>query len=752
MESARVIGTDVRGGVRPEQLDGESVRPQVGPTAACVAQFHGGSAICGEAFTGGFPQPTILGDDGRMSPLISLMLLLAPHTADTQRVTAPATLDRVTVHAEPDSAAASATLIDTAAIEQVRATHPNELLQRVPGTWISRGSGQEQLTAIRSPVLTGAGACGAFLWSENGVPIRPAGFCNINNLFELNTEQAGAVEVLRGPGTALHGSNALHGVINVRTPSPLTTPAQQWSAQVGSHDFYRVQGAWSAAAADRGMYLGFNSTDTGSFRIDEGYRQHKIHLAHEVQRGEARWHSWLSLSDLAQNTAGFISGRDAYRDAALRTGNQNPEAFRDARSLRAASRYSNELDSDWSLQLLPYVRRDQQQFLQHFTPGQSLEDGGSRSVGILNLVNHTGVHGRLSFGTDLEWADGATREWQALPLTTGSAQQQAIRPAGVHYDYRARSESIALFVDYAWALHERGELDVGLRAERLNYRYDNRALDGNTRDDGSTCGFGGCLFNRPADRRDSFDQVAPKLAYHYRFDAAQMWLRLARGFRFPQASELYRLQRGQAVADLDSELLDMAELGARSSIGRWWIEGALYAARKRNFIFRDANGFNESDGRTRHRGVELAIGTETQAPWSFDANGSYAIQRYDFDRALSAGEAIARDNEIDTAPRLLAGARVVHNSASFGRLELELVHQGGYFLDAGNQARYPGHTLAHLRWSRALGERWQVEARLMNLADRRYAERGDFAFGTYRYFPGDGRALFIGFGSYASIE
>jgi iron complex outermembrane recepter protein len=684
-----------------------------------------------------------LRDDAAMSILVSIALLLAPHAGEVPAESGPATLDRVTVRVERAAPASIATL-DRAAIETIAATHPSELMQRLPGTWISRGSGQEQLTAIRSPVLTGTGACGAFLWSENGVPIRPAGFCNINNLFELNTDQAAGVEVLRGPGTALHGSNALHGVINVLTPAPLDSPRAQLSAEVGAHDYYRLQGAWTALQDDRGGYLGFSGTDSGSFRVDEGYRQHKLHLAHETVMADAHWHSWLSLGDLQQDTAGFISGHDAYKDPALRRSNQNPEAFRDARSLRAASRYSRTLDNGWSWQSIPYLRRDRQEFLQHFTPGQPREQGGSRSLGVLNLINRSDDNGRLALGADLEWAEGDTREVQANPLTTGSAQQQAIRPAGVHYDYRARSDSIALFADYAWRLHERGEIDLGLRVERLHFRYDNRALDGNGRDDGSACGFGGCLFNRPADRRDRFDQIAPKLAYRYRFDGAEAWLRLARGFRFPQASELYRLQRGQNVADLDSERFDMIELGARGNISVLWIEAAVYAAQKRNFIFRDANGFNESDGRTRHHGVELALGSNPQSPWSFNVNAAYAIQRYAFDRALSAGEAIVSGNEIDTAPRLLAGARLLRDADRYGRFELELVHQGGYYLDAGNVARYPGHTLAHLRWSRALSDHWQINTRLMNLADTRYAERGDYAFGEYRYFPGDGRVWFVG--------
>src|SRR5262245_8484599 len=86
----------------------------------------------------------------------------------------------------------------------VGATHSSEVLNRVPGALIQRGSGQESLTAVRSPVLTGAGSCGSFVFLENGVPIRPVGFCNVNEMLEINTEQAEAIEILRGPGGALY--------------------------------------------------------------------------------------------------------------------------------------------------------------------------------------------------------------------------------------------------------------------------------------------------------------------------------------------------------------------------------------------------------------------------------------------------------------------------------------------------------------------------------------------------------------------
>ncbi len=115
------------------------------------------------------------------------------------------TLEEIVVTAQRQAVAALATplsigRVDRDAIELLGATHSSEVLNRVPGVMVQRGSGQESLTAIRSPVLTGAGSCGAFLFLENGMPIRPVGFCNVNEMLEINTEQADAIEVLRGTG------------------------------------------------------------------------------------------------------------------------------------------------------------------------------------------------------------------------------------------------------------------------------------------------------------------------------------------------------------------------------------------------------------------------------------------------------------------------------------------------------------------------------------------------------------------------
>ena len=68
---------------------------------------------------------------------------------------------------------------------------------------------------------------------------------------------------------------------------------------------------------------------------------------------------------------------------------------------------------------------------------------------------------------------------------------------------------------------------------------------------------------------------------------------------------------------------------------------------------------------------------------------------------------------------------------------------GRYFVDASNANEYPGHDLLNLRVGWNVARNWSATLRLNNVTDRAYADRADFAFGNYRYFPGRGRTLFV---------
>src|SRR5262245_32671319 len=201
-------------------------------------------------------------------------LLVAPsvHAAKLEEVVGTATRSPVALK----TYAGSATRIAGGDVTLVGATHSSELVNRAPGAMIQRGSGEESLTALRSPVLTGAGACGSVLVLEDGIPIRPVGTCNVNELFEVNVEQAAAVEVLRGPGSVLYGSSAVHGIVNVIPPMPDELPELAAVAEYGSDAYRRLRIAASRDREDGGFGLVANGTDDGGWREASGFEEQKL--------------------------------------------------------------------------------------------------------------------------------------------------------------------------------------------------------------------------------------------------------------------------------------------------------------------------------------------------------------------------------------------------------------------------------------------------------------------------------------------
>jgi outer membrane receptor protein involved in Fe transport len=638
----------------------------------------------------------------------------------------------------------SISVVSGSDVALVGATHHAEIMNRAPGTMIQRNSGEESLTAIRSPVLTGPGSCGTFLFLENSIPIRPVGFCNVNELFEVNSEQASSIEVLRGPAGVVYGSGAMHGAVNVIQAPPAELPAQRLSLEGGPDEFYRGR----LALAHRGETTDVGgtviATHDGGWRDHSGLEEQKLNLALSRHQGEGTFGVQLAATNLNQETAGFIQGFDSYKNESIAKSNANPEAYRDAYAIRLTGDYSRPLGGGL-LSVRPYVRHSRMDFLQHFLIGKPLEENGQDSLGVLTQLQ-TVVLGdmQLLTGIDLELADGFLEETQAGPATDGTPAANAIRPAGKHYDYDVRSQVAALYGQIEQPFAQRWRLTAGARFEYVDYDYDNKMIDGNTRDDGTSCGPTGCLFNRPADRSDTFTNVTSKLGLSYELtDNHALYVTGARGYRAPDTSELYRLQRQQSIADLDAERLDSIEAGARGVFGPLHYSLAGFKMKKDNVIFRDSNGFNVSDGKTDHEGVEYELNWLPIEPLSLALAGTYAKHTYAFNRAVEQGETIVSGKDVDTAPRHVNTARLGWQFLPAANAELEWVSVGRYFVDAANAHEYPGHDLLNLRVGWNIARSWSTTLRLDNVTDRAYADRADFAFGNYRYFPGRGRTLFV---------
>ncbi|MXW73076.1 MAG: TonB-dependent receptor [Chromatiales bacterium] len=617
-------------------------------------------------------------------------------------------------------------------------THVQEALVRVPGVNLQRGNGQEYLPALRSPVLTGAGACGALLTAEDGIPLTSPGFCNINELFFAHHEAASRIEVLRGPGTAVHGGNALHGVVNVITAR--SAGSSLAGLELGSYGLARFR-LNRFGESDSGLRL--TAVRDGGFRDDAGYRQFKLNAFRSGNRRAWDWTGGLAVSGLDQDTAGYITGLDSYRDRQTARSNPDPEAFRKALNLRAWARLQYRRSEAWSLVLTPYLRYSRMRFRMHFLPGDPFERNGHSGAGLQTAAYIDRPAWRLIAGLDFEYARGDLRQWQE-GAAAGSAFVQAVFPSGDHYDYEVDAGWLAPFAQLDLRLGSDWTASFGARYERARYDYRTMLPAGRTRDDLTPCGFGGCRYSRPADRSDSFGTFSPKASIIWSpSGSARVWLSVSHGFRMPQATELYRLQGAQATADLRPEQLRAAELGASFRLEALAVQVALYHMRKRDVLFRDAELFNRAGGGTRHEGFEIDVSWRVISRLTVELTGSVARHRYDRDYLL--GGVNLDGLEVDTAPRRVGGTRLRWRGEADWQMELEWLWTSGYFMEPQNRHRYPGHEILNLRARAALGPRVIVYLRLLNLTGRAYADRADYTvFSGERYFPGRPRSLFAG--------
>ena len=593
---------------------------------------------------------------------------------------------------------------------------------------------------MRSPVLTGPGACGSFLILEDGIPVRPAGFCNVNGLFETAFEISGGIETITGPASSRYGANAMHGVINVIS-KPLKDE-NNISTNLGPNGYRNIKAKLGNLS---NWSLNVYGASNDGFREFSGYDQQKLKM-----RSDFQLNSWtaslnMTLTNLNQETAGYITGLNSYKDSSLNRTNLNPEAFRDANSQRISLNLKREEENGISL-LSPFIRKNDMVFLQHFLPGTPVEENSHVSYGGLFKRFLNFEHYSLIGGLQIEMADAELVETQANALTTSSAFNNATRPQGKHYDYEVDSKVYAAFVGID-DLYISGDLlfFADIRTESIKYDYNNRMNSGNTREDGTNCGFGGCYYNRPDDRSDNFNELSFRAGIETDFDLVNYFFQASLGFRPPQINEAYRLQKKQNVSDLDSEKLTMVEMGTAFNLDN--LNGSLsfYKSKKRNSIFRDSENFIIDNGKTNHKGIEFTLDLKINETSNLISNFTYGDHKYDFDSDTSMREKIRIGNEIDTSPKLMANLILNTSINDDFSLAFELEHMDSYFTDAANLHEYEGHTLMHFRSNLNYSEKLKFYLRIDNLTDKDYAERADFnAFGGDRYFPGLPRETYVG--------
>lgn len=673
----------------------------------------------------------------------AVIVRLVPALVDLQPVVVSAGRDEQARTAAPVAIAA----LSAAELRAARPDALHEALSRLPGVYVADLGGEQHAMSIRQPISYGA----LFAYLEDGIPIRPAGLFNHNALVEVNMDGVGRVEVVRGPSSALYGSNAVGGALNFVTPRPATVPEADVSARATPEGYRRADAHASATLGKLGLWAGGYAA-----RQRDGAREHsdfdKLSLTARADYAfspRTRLVATLTTSHLDADTDGaldslrFFGPREGGRLASLQTFTR-----REVSATRLAARLAHVWDARHATDVALFARHNRVGQIPHYRIRRDPADPASAS-GEVNEDAFRSLGLAAQHQVYLPWRDARVVGGLTLDASPASyharhldIERDPVTGRFVGYaerdslltDYDVDLLGAAAFVQVEASLGPALRLVGSLRYDRIAYDFDNHLPPS--------------AFSGAPDGRSRFGQMSPRLGLTYALTPTRgFYASVSRGFVPPEVGELYR---GVTVPALRPAAFTSYEIGGWGAFlgGRLQLDGALYRMDGTDEIIAvtlpDGSRANRNAGATRHQGVELAATLAAGTGLSLRFGGTAA--RHTFIRHEANGVTLD-GREMDLAPRWTATAEAAYEPPFLpdARLAVEWQHVDGYFMDPENTARYGGHDLLSLRASYALRgvEAW---ARLSNLTDARYATVArQTRFGA-EYTPGLPRMLSLGVG------
>jgi len=659
-------------------------------------------------------------------------------------VMAPMTVSATREMRRRNDGSATIDVLDGAELRNSHETHPADVMNRLAGVHVSNLSGEGHSMAMRQPITTKP----MYLYLEDGIPTRATGFFNHNALYEVNLAQSGGIEILKGPGTALYGSDAIGGVVNVLTrPAPLT-PTLEASIEGGAYGYARLLASAGGTSGRNGIRADLNVTRSDNWKQDAPFKR---------QSGTLRWDlvapgGWTAKTVLtgthvdqqdvpALSTALFDTSRSL---------NLAPIAYRRVKALRLSSAIEHDQGASlWSF--TPYARYGDMQLLPwwQLTYDPQTWDTKNTSLGALTRYRRdfAPLRSQVIVGADAEVSPGSFFAQRAVVTRTGAANAFTSYTAGnTQYDYDVTYRSASPYVHAEASLLPALRVEAGLRADFAGYVYDTHLapLDTGTH-------------RRPASTTRSYTHLSPKLGATYAVDSStSIYASYRHGFRAPSQGQLFQQNSAANTVDLAPVKVDSYELGVRGQMGvRVNYQLSAYDMTIRDDILTFVTAINTREannaGRTRHRGIEASAGVALTPSLRLDGSYSDATQRYitwvpQAPTGTNAGVSYS-GNLIEAAPRDLADVMVSWQAPLLdgGRVALEWSHTGGYATDPANTHRYSGYELLNLMLNAHVSSRAELFGRVSNLANRTYAELVTYdQFQKTQLTPGGPRSVYLG--------
>ncbi len=478
-----------------------------------------------------------------------------------------------------DKVPARMSIITRTQIEQMSGMKIDEIIRTVSGVQTSR-SGISDMRAVVGMRGLGSFEQGRTLVLMDGVPLNKTDSGDVN-WNRINPDDVERIEVFKGPGSSIYGTNAMGGVINIITRKPDKKYAGSIKAEAASHDTY-----------------------TGSFSVSG--------------RAEEESGLYARLSGLYRETDGYEAASDYSRASLASSGYKVMPNWLDEWSISPKIGYAIDASNNVEMEYQHYYdKRSEGQ------KGDDYSDGEFRHFTTDFLkMNYKGSNNKLDWqanafyqleqyyklydrpaprvntDVDSDRTDYGMGVYCSMPMFSdsnifgigadikeGAVDAQDIDSDGVGF---IKNEGNMQF--YAIYLQdEMNLLDEMLRIS-MGLRYDYvKTFDNDTQANSKHLFYNFLNSNEIEDQ--NWDAVSPRISSRYFFSSdISSYISYARGFRAPELDDLCRTGYqyvGPKIANpkLEPETIDTFEAGADWQINKVKLSASAYHSIGKDFLY-----------------------------------------------------------------------------------------------------------------------------------------------------------------------
>ncbi|RLG05374.1 MAG: hypothetical protein DRN65_07020, partial [Thaumarchaeota archaeon] len=616
----------------------------------------------------------------------------------------------------------SVSIVTREEMDRMHVKTVDDALNKVAGVRIRRYAGMVSSGSHPQIQIRGVGSIKRVLVLKDGIPLNTAYTGGVYNFNTMSTDDIERIEVVRGAGSALYGSRAMGGVINIITRQPREKTEGSISYEYGERDTHIYNFNVSRAYDRIGVKITAGGRNSDGYRTYKNWKDYYKKPKIDTYNFSPEFHLKLGKSNLKLQYEHFdeevLSASSRKYDTDIETDKYTVDyTIPVAKALFNAKFYYLRTDSECDCHKYNSASGKHDKF--YYRSDVPKTDWG------LMLQASRKIKGFfLTVGSDLKW---------------GKCESDHSYDKGPRYfEGKQKQYSGFLHIEYP-LLNDRLLLSAGIRYDWWK-NYEGELYDNTT------------AYELKVDYPDATEtNWSPKagLVYHLTADT-RFRVSFGTGFRAPSLYDLYAQYTYRDTISIGNPDLKPEDMTYSIDAGfdtrlfkNLNFSLTFYHSSFKDFIaYRDLEpgevppyltpGPDQEVRQKVNVGKVHIYGIEASLDYSFNDRWK-AFANYTWNRSKIKEHDLSPEmegNYLNYAPRRMVNLGLTYDNPRLLTFSIYLRNVGPIYYNAENTKKMGGYTVGDLRISRNISRSMEIFLNVDNFTDKRYRES------YYYYSPG----------------